>query len=179
MRWKIHSTKPIYDSPWVRLRVDDVELPGGQRIEHHVLEFPKPSVGAVVVDSAGRILLLWRHRHITDASGWEIPAGWAEPGEDLASAVVREVQEETGYHIREVRPIAEYHPLSGISTMRYTVYLGTQPTKVQEPELIETERVEWFAAEDVRKLLATGQVVDGPSLTGLAYYLSTSEEGPI
>jgi ADP-ribose pyrophosphatase YjhB (NUDIX family) len=50
-------------------------------------------VGAVVVDEHDRTLM-WRHRHITDTWGWEIPAGWGRPGEDLIDAVRREVEED-------------------------------------------------------------------------------------
>lgn len=172
MRWNVHGTRVVYDSPWVRVRLDDVELPSGTHIDHHVVEFPKPSVGAVVTDDLGRMLLLWRHRHITDASGWEIPAGWAEPGEDLAEAAAREVEEETGYRPASMQRLMVYHPLSGISTMTYTVFHGTKITKIGMPELEETERVDWLTATEVRKLLSAGSIVDGPSLTAVSYYLA-------
>lgn len=172
-RWNVHSTHEIYDSPWVRLRLDDVTLPSGSRVDHHVIEFPKPSVGSVVTDADGRILLLWRHRHITDASGWEIPAGWAEPGEDLAGAARRETVEETGWDTATLEKLTVYHPLSGISTMTYTVFHATEVTQVGEPEADEADRVAWFTPAEVRALLAKGQMPDGPSLAALGYYLAT------
>jgi hypothetical protein len=33
----------------------------------------RPSI--VVMDEDDRVLLLWRHRFITDTWGWEVPAG--------------------------------------------------------------------------------------------------------
>jgi len=175
MQWRIHGSRRVYDSPWVGLRIDDVELPSGTRIDHHVIEFPKPSVGAIVTNDVGRILLLWRHRHITDAFGWEIPAGWAEPGEELADAVAREVQEETGYAIGRIEPLTTYHPLSGISPMTYTVFHVTDVTRVSHPDLDETDRIEWFSPAQARKLLRVGQIPDGPSLTAISYYLATGD----
>ncbi|MEZ0109901.1 8-oxo-dGTP pyrophosphatase MutT (NUDIX family) [Catenulispora sp. EB89] len=174
MRWTVHGSRAVYESPWVNVRVDDVELPSGTRVAHHVIEFPKPSVGAIVTDADQRLLLLWRHRHITDASGWEIPAGWAEPGEDLAEAVGREITEETGYIARELTPITEYHPLSGISTMTYTVFHGTDIVRGgNEPDADEAEKVAWFTPGEVRELLRGGQIVDGPSLTAVGFFLAT------
>lgn len=177
MRWTVHGSRSVYSSPWVNIRLDDVELTSGTRVDHHVIEFPKPSVGAVVTDDNQRVLLLWRHRHITDASGWEIPAGWAEPGENLADAVGREIKEETGYVAQNLQPIAEYHPLSGISTMTYTVFRGTDVVHDGgEPDTDETEKVAWFTPEEVRELLRGGSIVDGPSLTAISYFLAVQAD---
>ena len=54
-----------------------------------------PCVGAVVLDAAGRLLLI-RRGHPPSAGLWSVPGGRVEPGETLEDAVVREVREETG-----------------------------------------------------------------------------------
>ncbi|WP_097194873.1 NUDIX hydrolase [Blastococcus aggregatus] len=58
-----------------------------------------PCVGAVVVDDAGRLLLIQRG-HAPSAGLWSVPGGRVEPGETLPEAVVREVREETGLDVR-------------------------------------------------------------------------------
>ena len=75
MRWQVHGERTIYDSEWVRLTLADVEIPGGERFEHHVVRMPNNAAGTVVLDPERGVLLLWRHRFITDTWGWEIPAG--------------------------------------------------------------------------------------------------------
>src|SRR5215813_2025705 len=97
MRWTVHGREAMYESDWVNVYLDDVELPDGKRLKHHVVTMPRPSVGAVVVDDQDRTLLIWRHRYITDRWGWEVPAGWVDPGEDRDDAVRREIEEETGW----------------------------------------------------------------------------------
>ena len=57
-----------------------------------------PCVGAIITDSAGRLLLIKRG-HEPGMGLWSIPGGRIEPGESPEQAVVREVQEETGLSV--------------------------------------------------------------------------------
>jgi ADP-ribose pyrophosphatase YjhB (NUDIX family) len=54
-----------------------------------------PSVSAVVVNDAGEVLLAKR----SDTGNWSVVSGFADPGEQPAAAVVREVREETGVEV--------------------------------------------------------------------------------
>jgi ADP-ribose pyrophosphatase YjhB (NUDIX family) len=56
-------------------------------------------VGAVVLDDAGRLLLV-RRRNAPGRGLWSVPGGRVEPGESLTAAVAREVREETGLDVR-------------------------------------------------------------------------------
>lgn len=58
-------------------------------------------VAGVISDSEGRVLLL-RHRFWPDES-WGIPGGYVHKGERLADALARELREETGCQIDDVR----------------------------------------------------------------------------
>jgi 8-oxo-dGTP pyrophosphatase MutT (NUDIX family) len=172
MRWTVHGRRTIYESEWMNVYLDEVEEPGGRRFEHHVLTMPRGSVGAVVVDDQGRTLLLWRHRFITDKWGWEVPAGWVDPGETPEQAVRREIEEETGWRVGYVQRMADYNPLAGISTMEYRSFIAGDAQYIGPPtDPGESTRVEWVALSDVPKLAADGLIPDGPSLLMLGYYL--------
>ncbi len=55
-------------------------------------------VGAVVLDAQGRLLLVLRANEPARGT-WSLPGGRVEPGEDDATAVAREVAEETGLRV--------------------------------------------------------------------------------
>jgi hypothetical protein len=74
-QWRVHGRRALYTSDWVDLWLENVEVPGHGRVEHHVIRAARPSVAVVVTDRQHRVLLLWRHRFITGRWGWEIPAG--------------------------------------------------------------------------------------------------------
>lgn len=59
---------------------------------------PVAAVGAIVVDDAGRVLVVRRGRPPGEGL-WSLPGGKVEMGERLADAVVREVREETGLEV--------------------------------------------------------------------------------
>jgi hypothetical protein len=75
VRWETHGRRPVYRSEWVEVWLDDVETDPGRRFDHHVLRFPRESVSAVALQG-DNVLMIWRHRFITDSWGWEVPAGW-------------------------------------------------------------------------------------------------------
>ena len=48
----------------------------------------------------GRILMV---REMVDENRWTLPGGWADVNQTPAQSVVREVFEESGYHVRPVK----------------------------------------------------------------------------
>jgi ADP-ribose pyrophosphatase YjhB (NUDIX family) len=77
---------------------------------------PKVDVRAAVFRS-GEILL------VREDEGWSVPGGWADVGETLSEAAVREVREESGYRVRAVRLISAYdRERQGHPPIPYHVY---------------------------------------------------------
>lgn len=64
----------------------------------------RPGVAAVVRDAQGRVLL---HRRRV-GGGWAPPSGAVEPGEDVRSALLRELREETALTVEIERLVAVY-----------------------------------------------------------------------
>ena len=171
MEWIEHGERSLYESPWVSLRLVDVEVPGGARFEHHVIRRHLPAAGTVVVGPEG-LLLLWRHRFITRSWGWEVPAGRVEQGETLEDGAAREVLEETGWRPGPLRHLIGYYPTNGISDGRFELFAAAGAQYVGEPsDPSEAARVEWVPVARVRELLRAGEVQDGLSLTALTWWL--------
>ena len=172
MRWGVHGERSLYDSEWLRLVLVDVELPDGHRFEHHVIRVPQAAAGVVVFEVDRGVLLLWRHRFITDTWGWEVPAGRAEAGETIEEAAAREVLEETGYRPGPLRPLAAYHPSNGLSDQRFHLFVADGASYEHPPtDPFESERVEWVPVDAIRALVQQGKISDGLSLTALALAL--------
>jgi 8-oxo-dGTP pyrophosphatase MutT (NUDIX family) len=176
MRWQNHGETVRYDSTWVRVLTADVELPDGRRFDHHVVRVPAPAAGVVVADAELGVLLLWRHRFITDSWGWEIPAGRIEPGESVEEGARREVVEETGWEPGALRALTAYHPSNGLSDQTFHLFAASGATAVGPPvDWYESERVEWVPAARLGDEMRAGRIGDGLSLTALAWCLAFGE----
>src|SRR4051812_28694184 len=72
-------------------------------LRHWTVRFSHPrfavTAGAIVTDSGGRVLLL-KHR-FRPGSGWGLPGGFVEQGEQPEEALRRELREEIGLEVEE------------------------------------------------------------------------------
>jgi 8-oxo-dGTP pyrophosphatase MutT (NUDIX family) len=173
VRWTVHSERSLYESEWLHLRLADVEFPNGDHADHHLIRARRPAAGTVIHDRDRGVLMLWRHRFITDAWGWEIPAGRVEPGEDLAAAAAREALEETGWQPGPLEPLFSYNPTNGLSDQSFHIFLADGAAEVGPPaDAKEAERVAWLTVPDVVSEIQGGGVRDGLSLSALCWCLA-------
>jgi 8-oxo-dGTP pyrophosphatase MutT (NUDIX family) len=172
MRWKVHSEEQLYRDEWLDIRLADVEISGGRRLSHRLIR-ANAGAGAVVLDEDKRVLLIWRHRFITDTWGWEIPIGGILPGEEPAAAAAREVEEETGWRPGPLRPLVFTQPTPGISDSQHTIFRADSATHIGPPEDgFESERVEWVPLTEARRLIDKRHIVSGTTLVALLYVLT-------
>ena len=169
--WKVHGTRTIYDNPWVRLDLVDLEQPGGRRFEHHVVRLPAAAV-AVAVDDEDRVLMLYRHRFVADRWGYELPGGLVDDGEEPIEAIAREIEEETGYRAGSISRLLSFEPMVGMVESPHHLFIATNLQFVGEPtETTEAERLEWVPLTSVSGLIARGEIWNSGTLIALAQVL--------
>jgi ADP-ribose pyrophosphatase YjhB (NUDIX family) len=111
---------------------------------------PKLGVRGAVFDPSGRILMV---RETVDDNRWTLPGGWADVNQTPAQSVVREVFEETGYHVRAVKLAAVWdrarqaHPPAAFSVVRMFFVCALEGGEPRTS--LETSEVGWFAESDV------------------------------
>ena len=171
-RWAVHGERAVYPSDWVSVGLADVELQNGRRFDHHTVRL-RPAAGTVVIDPDRGLLLIWRHRFISDTWGWEIPAGRIDDGETPEHAAARETLEETGWRPGPLTPLFAFNPMIGGADSVFHIFTAEGAEYVGDPEdAHEAERIEWVPALDVRALIQRGEMVDGLSLCAVLWTLT-------
>jgi ADP-ribose pyrophosphatase YjhB (NUDIX family) len=122
--------------------------------------YPTPKIGVrgAVFDAEGRLLLV---REAADGDRWTLPGGWAEVNQTPAESVVREVFEESGYHVCPVKLAGVWDrgrqpfPRSPYSVVRFFFVCtleGGEPSTS-----LETSGHGWFHEADVPTDLSLGR----------------------
>ncbi|MBU3063542.1 NAD(+) diphosphatase [Nocardia sp. NEAU-G5] len=118
-------------------------------------EFPRidPAVICLVHDGGDRVLL--GRQHSWPERMFSILAGFVEAGESLERCVEREIREEVGLDVREIRYLgSQPWPLPRSLMLGFTaVGDPDQPLVFADGEIAEAH---WFTREEVRTALAAG-----------------------
>lgn len=175
--WQIHGERTVYDNRWVKLALVDVEPPGVERFEHHVVRLHHVAITAVL-DDQDRVLMLWRYRFVPDAWGWELPGGIVDEGEDAATTALREFEEETGWRPDSLQHVVTYQPMVGMVDSPHEIYVGRGATHIGEPtDIEEAGHVAWVPLADIPALMARGELMGSGTLVALLHLLATRGKG--
>lgn len=110
------------------------------------------TAGAVVVDEDGRVLLL---NHVFRAgSGWGIPGGFIEKGEQPEEALRRELREEIGLELKRVE-IAFVRTLK--KPAQIEIIFRCQARGSTGRQNVEIKGIEWCAPRDLSSKLSKDQ----------------------
>jgi ADP-ribose pyrophosphatase len=100
---------PVYKGKMVDFCVDEVQLPNGKRATREYLDHPG-AVGVVPFLDRNTVIMVRQYRHPVGEVTLEIPAGKLDQGEPILTCVKRELQEETGYTAKRIKPLLDYWP---------------------------------------------------------------------
>ena len=102
--------------------------------------------------------LLLQNRVKTDWQGYAFPGGHVEPGESIVDSVIREMREETGLTVANLRLCGvKQFPIPG---GRYLVFLFKTDSFTGELHSSAEGTVEWIARGDLAKVPTVSDFMD-------------------
>lgn len=167
---KILRSRRVYEGKIINVRVDTVRLEkAGKPVEttREVVEHA-PVVVMVPLDGQGNVLMVRQYRHAVGEELLELPAGGVEPGEKPEEAVLRELQEETGFTADEVVPLGRFWMSPGFLREEMNAFLvrGLRPSAraADEDEVIQVVRA---PLAGVRGMIKRGEIRDAKTIAAL------------
>jgi len=148
-----------------------VRAPDGEEFEREFTQHPG-AVGVIAVDDQGLVTLVRQFRAPLGTTVLEMPAGTCDhDGEDALTTAQRELSEEAGLEASAWRRLARLPVSPGVTNQETTVFLATGlrpcPTAREGPEE-RAMTLEQVPLDRVVELAAAGELIDAPTLAGVA-----------
>jgi ADP-ribose pyrophosphatase len=156
--WKVLADRVLLDAqPFLRVRVETVELPDGRRIEdYYQLEMPS-FVCIYAITGEGRVITYRQYRHGPRRTSLLFPGGHLSPREAPLAAAQRELKEETGYVADQWTWLGGYMVNSNQGGAVSHLFRATGCRQVATPHSDDLEDTEVLFLSEEELLAAAGR----------------------
>ena len=141
MPFKILTKEYISNHKYFTARKDSYQTPTGKIVDpYFVVELPE-CVLAVAITKENKVLLIEQYRHAIQEQSIEFPGGFIDKNETPESAVIRELQEETGYSFSEYHYLGKTYSNPGVLTNATHLFVATGGHITSEQSLDANEEI--------------------------------------
>jgi len=173
---KISSTN-CYDGKYMQIFRDEVIYPNGEKgtYEH----YKKNDIVVVIPIYQKKFVLIEQYRYLADSRMIEFPMGLLNNGEDIISAGIRELKEETGLLSKDVKFLGKCMLNKG-STSQVCHFVTANIHGSGKPHYDKSESdigVVFLTSEIIKSLIKDGKIFDGATIIGftLSSLLSSTQ----
>ncbi|WP_371369419.1 ADP-ribose pyrophosphatase [Sporomusa rhizae] len=161
------TSTSIFEGKILKLRRDEVLLPNGKTGTREVVEHPG-AVAIVPKTKDGHIILVRQFRHPIRQVILEVPAGKLDPGEKPEACALRELAEETGFVANKLQKLTSIFTTPGFSNEIIHLYVAEDLVKSdKQPDEDEFINTELYSPDQIRQMIAHGEICDAKSLVAL------------
>lgn len=176
---KTLSEKLIFDGRIIKLHVDEIELPNGNKASREVVEHNGGVCVAALTDE-DKLIFVRQYRYPYHTVLDELPAGKLEKGEDPMEAGMRELEEECGVNAEKVIPMGCIYPTVAYCSEIIHLYLATGLTRTKQ-HLDEDEflSVQEIPLEKAVEMVMNGEISDAKTVALVLKTARLKDEGKI
>ena len=166
----------ISGGEFLKISQETFTLQNGETLKRNALV--KRNTDAVVIipeTKDYRFLMVIQPRPFTKRGVTiEFPAGYVEQKETLEESAKRELEEETGYRISDMKEIAKYYQDISCSRSVIHIFHAKDAEKVTEQHLDDSEMITFMEVtqEELFELYQQGLIVDANTAFAIQYLLT-------
>lgn len=168
--WRCSSSQLKYQSQYVHVYEDNVELPDGTIIQYARVKLPDfVTILPILQD---KIVMIYNYRYPINEWSLELPAGFINQGEKPKKTAFRELQEETGYTPSKLRSLGWYYPMSSRTKQKAYMFLAEELKKGKaQRERTEQQKTCIMPKNNVYSKLFNGEINHSGTIIALAMAL--------
>lgn len=160
--WRVLTSQQIVDTPYFKLRCEQVAVPNGPVIPDYYIIENRGWVGVVPFTEDGRFLINLQYKHGLGQEVLEFPAGGIDPHEvDPLETARRELMEETGYSFEDdqVEFLAHMYanPTSAVTEAWWYLARNVRLTGVPKDDPVEVIETQLVTPAELLKLIHEGR----------------------
>lgn len=179
---KILSKELIKKGSIVEFYSLNMEMPSGNTAKWDFVSH-KGAAAIVCPDAQGNLYMVEQYRPGTDSVTLEIPAGCINPGEDMKTAAMRELEEEVGIKCEDAELLLKYYGIPAYNNECVEIYVAKNLSKShQNLDPDEDIEVKSYSLDVLTDMIMDCRIVDGKTIAAvLAYkeYLKRNEKKEI
>jgi ADP-ribose pyrophosphatase len=160
--WTVVASRDLLDaSPYVKVRVETIELPDGRRIDDFYQVDQQDFVCIFAEMEDGRVIAMEQYRHGPRRVCMTFPGGhFASPGEPPLDAARRELMEETGCEATEWISLGAYvvNANAGDGVSHMFMARGCRQVAVPNSGDLEETRILLLTRDEVFAAVARGDI---------------------
>lgn len=161
--WRVLSSSYPISTPFLQLRSDVIELPGGSIISNYYVRESRGFSVVCALTTDERVVLVRQYKHGAGRSVLELPAGAVDAGETPLDCATRELAEETGYVGDDPQLIGSYLADPTNSNGWFHLYLvrNAEARVAQAFDPTENITLEFASLGELRAMVRDGRIETG------------------
>lgn len=167
-KWQIISQKSVFKNQYLEIIEEKCLRDQEELSSYYTVKKPDAAVVCALTKEK-KVVLIRQYRHPVRTIDIELPAGYLAEGETPEQGARRELLEETGYQVSEIKKLYQAFSSAGLNSNSVHFFLAFDAVKVDGQHLDEHEDIEVFEADftEALELFQKGEIKDMGSVLGL------------
>lgn len=159
--------KKVYNGKLLKLYETTKRMPNGQ--EAYFEKIKHPGAAIVVPFFKRKIVFVRQYRAVIGKYIWELPAGTLEAAETPYRCAKREVTEETGYLVKEIKRLGAIYTTPGFCDEKIVIFkaecYALEDVDRDDDEVMD---VHLFSPREVKTMFESGKINDAKTISALS-----------
>ena len=164
--WKRISTVKVIANKWLKVFVDQVILPSGQKTNYIYYSRNGRSTDIICLNSKKQVLLTKEYSYLLNKKIFQFPGGYLNREEGLFAGANRELGEEVGLKANQFDILGKYICDHRRNQTKIFVLLARGLTEQQLTPDLEEEGIElsWYSIAEIDQLIEKGAIINSDVL---------------